>query len=415
MGLMWHESDTEEEIATRKIHRFSRRTVLALLVLFGMMMAAALSLGSSAHLGLWRKLLLWAMPVWALVVGAYALRAYWQARRYSKQKSSELGLTDTLTGLPNRKGLVAALERYELGPQEFGKRIRLVDVDLANLNRVNYEFGQMVGDAVLQDIANLIRDAVPEDHIVGRLGGDEFLVVLPHASVSEGESLAETLQQVISDYRLSLGERGEVHSLKARVSVADYIPEQASLHETVVSAKEATAHGKLPEAEGDETEAYYHVPRVTLGTFATNRWQNLTKSQQEAFKLWKRELSDSVTETMCSDMIKLLDEKAETNWVDFVTAVPAPGGAGGGRTYPARQLAEAVARQLGVPYRDVMRADSSGPENRSIEPAVDAVIDKGEGALLISDVISSGIVERRCVKKLSAAGAHVQVVAWAAY
>jgi orotate phosphoribosyltransferase len=46
---------------------------------------------------------------------------------------------------------------------------------------------------------------------------------------------------------------------------------------------------------------------------------------------------------------------------------------------------------------------------------VDAVIDKGDGALLISDVISSGIVERRCAKKLAGAGAHVMVVAWAAY
>ncbi len=415
MGLMWHESDTEEEVITRSIHRHSRRAALTLLVLFGMMLTAAVGLGRADTLGIWPRALLWAMPVWALVVAAYAVSTYWQARRYSRRKSSELGVTDTLTGLPNRKGLVAALERYELGPQEFGKRIRLVDVDLENLNRVNYEYGQMVGDAVLQDLAGLIREAASEDYIVGRLGGDEFLVILPNASVSEAESLADTLKQVVSDYRLSLGERGEVHSLKARVSVADYVPERASLHETVTSAKEATAHGKLPETAGDETETYYHVPRVTLGAFAAHRWQSLSKPQQEAFKLWKRELSDVVTETMCNDIVKLLDEKAETNWVDFVTAVPAPGGAGGGRTYPARQLAEAVARQLGVPYRDVMRADSSGPESRSIEPAVDAVIDKGEGALLISDVISSGILERRCVKKLSAAGAHLQVAAWAAY
>ena len=62
-----------------------------------------------------------------------------------------------------------------------------------------------------------------------------------------------------------------------------------------------------------------------------------------------------------------------------------------------------------------MRADTSGPETRSVEPAVDAVIDKGEAALLVTDVISSGILERRCVKKLAAAGAHVHVAAWAAY
>jgi diguanylate cyclase (GGDEF)-like protein len=310
---------------------------------------------------------------------------------------------------------VAALERFELGTQEFGRRTRLIDIDLSNLDRVNYEFGTMVGDAVLQDIAGRLATVAGDDHVVGRLGGDEFLVVMPQATLAEAESLARAMNDTITNYRLSLGDRGEVHSVKARVSVASYVPEQASLHETVVSAKEATAHGKLFAAEGEEGQSFYHVPRVTLGAFAARRWQRLSKAEQEEYKLWKRELTESTTNRMCEDIIRMLDEKAETNWVDFVTAVPAAGGAGGGRTYATRLLAEAVARQVGVPYRDVMRSDASGPESRSIEPAVDAVIDKGESALLVSDVISSGIVERRCVKKLAAAGAHVQVVAWAAY
>ncbi len=183
----------------------------------------------------------------------------------------------------------------------------------------------------------------------------------------------------------------------------------------MVSAKTATAHGKLAETGPGEEEGYYHIPRITLGAFAAHRWQSLEKSEQEAYKQWKRELTDSVTERMRDDVTRMLDEKAETRWADFVTAVPVAGGVGGGRTYAARELAEAVARQLGVPYRDVMRADSSTGENRTVEPAVDAVIEKGDCVLLISDVVSSGIVERRCVKKLAAAGAHVQVAAWAAY
>ncbi|MGD2174060.1 MAG: GGDEF domain-containing protein, partial [Candidatus Brocadiaceae bacterium] len=322
MGLVWQESDTEEEQVTRRIHRASRRTVLTSFVLAILLLFLALILARKGVESLGLRVLGWALFAWSLVVAIYAGYGYWQARTYYRRKSSELGLTDNLTGLPNRKGLVAALERFELGPQEFGKRTRLVDIDLANLNRVNYEFGQTVGDAVLQDIANLLRSGVPEDNIVGRLGGDEFLIVLPQASVSEAEALAESFKQTIADYSLSLGDRGEVHSLKARVSVASYVPEQASLHETVVSAKEATAHGRLPEAEDEEAEPYYHVPRITLGAFAARRWQSLNKSEQEEFKLWKRELNENVTDRMCSDIVKMLDEKAETNWCDFVTAVP---------------------------------------------------------------------------------------------
>jgi diguanylate cyclase (GGDEF)-like protein len=310
---------------------------------------------------------------------------------------------------------MASLERMDSGPQEMGKRVRMVDVDLINLNRVNYEFGQMVGDAVLQDLGEMLRNECDEEHVVGRFGGDEFLVVMASATASEAQALAEKLRSKIESYTLNLPDRGEVSGLKAQVSVADYVPERESLHESVISAKEATAHGRLPDEADGVSPVCYHVPRVTLGAFAVRRWQNLNKEEQDSFKQWKREPGGRADSNMCADILRMLEEKAEINWVDFVTAIPAASGTRPGRPHAAKLLAQAVAEQLGVPYRDVMRADSSGPENRSVVPAVDAVIDKGDGVLLVSDVISSGIVERRCVKKLSAAGAHVQVVAWAAY
>ena len=80
-------------------------------------------------------------------VAFYVSRVFVRTRSHYRRKSSELGVTDLLTGLPNRKGLMAALEQFDMGPEEFGKRIRLIDVDLVNLDRVNYEFGQLVGDA----------------------------------------------------------------------------------------------------------------------------------------------------------------------------------------------------------------------------------------------------------------------------
>ena len=411
MGLLWSEEDTEEETATRELFYASRRALLSALVLSGLLMMPSLFAPSG--------LLTWAvraMFVWSLVADYYAARTFARSRKYFRHKRADLGVTDVLTGLPNRKGLMAALEGLDLTPQEFGRRVRLVDVDLINLNRVNYEFGQMVGDAVLQDVAGLVRTKSPESSVAGRLGGDEFLVLMPAATTEESEALADALREGIAAYTLSLGERGEVHGLKAQVSVADYIPEKASLHETVTSAKVATAHGQLAEVDANEGPPCYHVPRVTLGAFSVHRWQNLTKPQQDQFKIWKRDPGTAVPDMIAADVSRLLDEKAEVHWVDFVTAVPAvTTGGPPGRSSAARLLAEAVAATLGVPYREVMRVDASGPDSRTAEPTVDAVIDKGDSVLLVSDVISSGIAERRCVKKLSAAGAHVQVIAWAAY
>jgi len=387
----------------------SRRTFLCSMVLSGLLFVTCTLM--ARRLPMRVKVATWGLFSWSLVVSAYAVYTYLAVRRGGPQKVVDPGMTDPLTGLPNRKGLMTALEGYDLGVEEFGKRARLIDVDMMNLNKVNYEFGQMVGDVVLQDIADLLRRKLSEEHLVGRLGGDEFLVVMPAATTEEADSLADALRKAVSTYSLNLGERGEVRGLKARVSVATYLPDQASLHETVVRAKEATAHGRLPESTGEE-ESFYHVPRVTLGAFAVHRWQSMGQKERSSFKLWQRDpTDDEFLNGMVSDVIRMLDEKAETNWADFVTTAPSPGG----RNSPCKRLGQAVARHMGVPYRDVMRADSSGAETRSVEPAVDAVIDKGDGALLICDVISSGILERRCVKKLSAAGAHVQVAAWAAY
>ncbi len=409
MGLLWHKTDTDEETEVRQFFYAARRAFLCALVLSAAVLALLQVVSGRPT---WQARFIF---LWSLVVAAFIGSIYMRARAYYRRKSSELGVTDLLTGLPNRKGLMAALEQFDMGPQEFGKRIRLVDVDMMNLNRVNYEFGQLVGDAVLQDIAGVLREQSPADCVVGRLGGDEFLVLMPSATIEEAQELAQALRKAITEYKLNLGERGEVGGLNARVSVADYVPERASLHETVVSAKEASSHGIIADTGDGGGVPSYHIPRVTLGAFAVHRWQNLSKGKQEEFKLWKREPGNSVPAEQVDEIVRLLDEKAEVNWVDFVTAVPAAGPGGATRMYAARLLAEALARQLGVPYRDVMRADASGPESRTVEPAVDAVIDKGDSVLLVSDVISSGILERRCVKKLCAAGAHVQVVSWVAY
>jgi diguanylate cyclase (GGDEF)-like protein len=401
----------QQEFPFRAVRVRARRTLLCALVLSALLSMLCMSLGRKDHLTLTGKVSLWALFAWSIVVAVYAVKTYGSARKYrAAPAASAPEMVDPLTGLPDRKGLMTALEGFDTEGEEFGKRVRLIDVDLANLNKVNYEFGQMIGDVVLQDVADLLRRNVSDENIVGRLGGDEFLVVMPRATATEAEQLSQVIEKAIEDYHLALGERGEVTGVKASVSVAVYMPDQASLHETVVSAKEATAHGRLPEAAGEEP-SYYHVPRVTLGALAVHRWQNLDKKLQGDFKNWQRTPNEELTERMASEIAEMLDNKAEAHWLDFVTAPPSAGG----RSSPTRILAEAVAKRLNVPYREVMRADTSGPETRSVEPAVDAVIDKGDGCLLVSDVVSSGILERRCVKKLSAAGAHVQAVAWSAY
>ncbi|MHC4592306.1 MAG: diguanylate cyclase [Planctomycetota bacterium] len=412
MGVVWHKSLEQEKDAAARIYAVSRRAVLFAVVLSGLVLIASLIAEGSSGLPQWSRVGLWGIFAWSCIVLVYAAFAYWRARGYARRKARDAGMVDMLTGLPNLSGLIAALERYEGAAGGPVERHWLVIADLLDLDRVNYEFGYAVGDRVVHDIAELLRAGVPDKMPVGRVCGGQFLAVMPWGDPSDAQAIAEKLTAAIDDYGLDLGRRGRVSSVKARVRHVPYSPDLASLHETVA---DAMVSGESGRREGAEAAGRYHVSRVTLGAFAVHQWEELSDVERTQFQRWQRELDDRGTERMAEEIARLLGEKAEMGWADCVTAVPLAGSEANGRRCGARDLAQAVARRLGVPYRDLMRADTSGPESRRVEPVVDAAIERRMGVLLVADIISSGILERRCVRNLSTAGARVDVVAWVAH
>lgn len=104
---------------------------------------------------------------------------------------------DPLTRLLNRRGLQAALDRLAQRPAAPVAAL-LLDVD--DFKRVNEERGHLAGDQVLQEVAHRVRAGVRPSDFAARIGGDEFLVVLPGATLEEARHVAERL-------RLALGER----------------------------------------------------------------------------------------------------------------------------------------------------------------------------------------------------------------
>jgi diguanylate cyclase (GGDEF)-like protein/PAS domain S-box-containing protein len=92
---------------------------------------------------------------------------------------------DALTGLANRAALTTCLA--ELPPNE---RITLLFIDLDGFKTINDSLGHKRGDAVLRDVAQCIAAQTTPDVTVGRLGGDEFLAILPHANPADAKALA---------------------------------------------------------------------------------------------------------------------------------------------------------------------------------------------------------------------------------
>jgi len=121
----------------------------------------------------------------------------------------ENSLTDALTGLLNRRGLDAVLAKLqEDRTLPFG--VLVADID--HFKRVNDTHGHGMGDAVLQRFAALMRENARDTDVLGRVGGEEFVMLLPNSTVAQTEAVAHRL-------RLSVQNAEMPHSETLTVSI----------------------------------------------------------------------------------------------------------------------------------------------------------------------------------------------------
>ena len=145
---------------------------------------------------------------------------------------------DPLTGLPNRAGLEAVAR-----PSPSVRTVTAMFVDLDHFKEVNDRFGHLVGDLVLTEAAARLRRAVREDDVVGRLGGDEFLVLLQREL--DDEAAAELADRLIAD-------------LEAPFEVADHdVYVSASIGITRVPAGDTDVNRLVHQSD----KALYHAKR----------------------------------------------------------------------------------------------------------------------------------------------------------
>ena len=105
-------------------------------------------------------------------------------RRQMEVDLKELAITDPLTDLPNRRHFMAALERELARVKRFKTQpAAVLMVDLDHFKRINDRHGHAVGDAVLVHFAQLVRESLRITDTAGRMGGEEFAVLLPGADL----------------------------------------------------------------------------------------------------------------------------------------------------------------------------------------------------------------------------------------
>ncbi|EME67638.1 response regulator [Paramagnetospirillum caucaseum] len=123
---------------------------------------------------------------------AYALLAL---KSVELEKAS---ITDALTGLFNRRRLDEAFAHELDRAQRYGRPVSLIIADVDHFKSVNDTHGHQMGDEVLQAMAGLLRQGVRAVDIVGRWGGEEFLVICPDTELDGAQALAEKLRTAIA-------------------------------------------------------------------------------------------------------------------------------------------------------------------------------------------------------------------------
>lgn len=123
-------------------------------------------------------------------------------RRHSADELRQVLTADHLTGVLNRRCFMERAEREMRRKVPHGGRCCVAMVDADHFKMVNDTFGHAAGDAALRAIAEVLRTETHEDDLVGRLGGEEFAVLMPTTSLELAEQVAERLRGGVAALRL---------------------------------------------------------------------------------------------------------------------------------------------------------------------------------------------------------------------
>jgi len=102
-------------------------------------------------------------------------------------------MMDFLTGTPNRKAFIAALARMMGDTNCIGKGLCLLMIEIDHFKRFNDRFGHMVGDGVLKFVARKLKSLLKGWDFFARLGGEEFVALLPFTELSGAQSAGENI------------------------------------------------------------------------------------------------------------------------------------------------------------------------------------------------------------------------------
>lgn len=170
-----------------------------------------------------------------------ALRRTADEARVYAEAAQERAMTDALTGLLNRYGLQRILAHEYAEARRYNRPLSCLVIDIDNFKTINDTYGHTTGDAALKQVASILNEAVRRSDMVCRLGGEEFLALLPETTLDGALALAEKIRATTSEREF--GESLRIFHLTLSIGAAA-LQDNESGNDMIARADMALYHAK---------------------------------------------------------------------------------------------------------------------------------------------------------------------------
>jgi diguanylate cyclase (GGDEF)-like protein len=159
---------------------------------------------------------------WVLSVGAdiTALKNNEKTLRQAHEAALEASRTDLLTSLPNRRHILEQLDDALADHEARGCSLSIAVIDIDHFKVINDTHGHDAGDTVLRHFADTCRDRVRVQDVIGRMGGEEFLLILPGAKSDDAKGILSRIRQEFPPARVVEGGITLTYTFSAGVTEA---------------------------------------------------------------------------------------------------------------------------------------------------------------------------------------------------
>lgn len=179
------------------------------------------------------------------------------------EKLQQLATTDGLTAVDNYRSFMQKGIRELRRSQRIGKPLCVCLIDIDHFKSVNDQYGHNAGDAVLRQFADTVRKCMRLEDEIGRIGGEEFGILLPHTRLSDALRVAERIRRMVEITSVRYGE-GKDLFITVSIGLAEVNPKSLTLEHVLAAADEALYKAKQNGRNRVEVSATFSTESAAI-------------------------------------------------------------------------------------------------------------------------------------------------------